>query len=218
MRAAHLPTCLYAAKSPVRRKPPGPSTPTKKYYIVLPLRCRAPLLHPIYGLVIPSPRGKHYRQKQRPSRSANRDHGRDKKRKSLDRALPLCCQPQPSQPSPRYPTAGVESTPPTTAEGSPRAKKGGFIESGPSLDSHHAPYPPPLLPCGWRGAFGVGAMVHRDDPKACAGSTRCPAALSPHPTPLPDGAPEAPGPCGCPCPGPPPTPAPPAPAGGWRSP
>lgn len=49
---------------------------------------------------------------------------------------------------------------------------------------HHAPYPPPRLPCGWRGALGAGAIVHSDEPNACAGSTRCPAALSPHPTPL----------------------------------
>ena len=80
-----------------------------------------------------------------------------------------------------------------------------------TTDHHHAPKPPPLLPCGWRGA-GAGAIVQSDDPKACAGSTRC-VVVSPHPTPAPAGTPEGPCPCDCPCPCPPP---PPAAGGGWR--
>ncbi|CAM9469756.1 unnamed protein product [Ectocarpus sp. 8 AP-2014] len=85
---------------------------------------------------------------------------------------------------------------------------------------YHAPYPPPRLPWGWRGAFGAGAIVHIEEPNACAGSTRC-VVVSPHPTPLlvvGTPAEEAPPcPCGCPCGCPCPWPPPPAPAGGcWR--
>lgn len=109
----------------------------------------------------------------------------------------------------RKPTARVHTNPPGCRAAAP----------DPAATLYHAPYPPPLLPWGWRGAFGAGAIVHIEEPNACAGSTRC-VVVSPHPTPpLVVGTPEEapPCPCGCPCGCPCPWPPPPAPAGGcWR--